>query len=147
MTFGPESTNPRERRAYAHAKLARLKKGEATYGEAADAVLNAIHTTKGKASGFAESLGKSAVLLVDCAGDGDGSYVWVKGYPMSAEEAAKWSADAHNDGVYNELSAQGRETYEFQVRGGSSNIDTTMDDFPLRQAINPADIAGATPIL
>ncbi|MDB5161457.1 MAG: hypothetical protein JWO96_837 [Candidatus Saccharibacteria bacterium] len=56
MAFGPESTNPRERRAYAHMKIAKLAIGKADYGEALQAAYLANGTQKGKGSHFDEAL-------------------------------------------------------------------------------------------
>ena len=54
--FGPNSTNPRMRRAYAHTMLAKLATGRANYGEALQAAWNASHTRKGAVSGFEGAL-------------------------------------------------------------------------------------------
>lgn len=56
MAFGPESTNPRERRAYAHAMIGKLASGEVTYGEALEAAYYASCTQKGQRSGFEGAL-------------------------------------------------------------------------------------------
>lgn len=96
MAFGPESNNPRERRAYAHAKLSQLKQGEATYEEAFEAVKAASHNRKGQASGFAESLGKTAVVLVDWGATGFQRPGIIHhnfgGYLMPREETTRWTA-------------------------------------------------------
>ena len=55
--FGPEATNPRTRRAYAHAVLARYKNGEASYNEAFEAAYKASQTRKGEAANLGKTLG------------------------------------------------------------------------------------------
>lgn len=73
MAFGPESTNPRERRAYAHAKLAKLRDpgtlGNTWHCDAVDEALLAVKaasgTRKGNSSGFAGRLAKEAVIIGD----------------------------------------------------------------------------------
>jgi hypothetical protein len=55
--FNPESTNPRSRRAFAHAKISQYKLGNATYGEAFEAAIDASQTSKGQASNFGRALG------------------------------------------------------------------------------------------
>jgi hypothetical protein len=65
MTFGPNSGNPRERRAFAHATIENFKAGKAPYDQAFEAVLAAREGRKGKASSFPQALGNCAVLLVD----------------------------------------------------------------------------------
>jgi hypothetical protein len=77
MAFGKESLNPRERRAMAHVKLARLKQAgypggptvSDTLDEALQAVVAASNTTKGKTSGFADRLAKEAVVVGDLASE------------------------------------------------------------------------------
>ena len=60
--FGPDSTNPRLRRAFAHAKIAQYQHGEVTYEEAFDAAQSASQNRKGRESGFGRALGN---VLVD----------------------------------------------------------------------------------
>jgi hypothetical protein len=77
MAFGANSTNPRERRAYAHAKLAHIKEagyaGKQSVSDALDEALQAVvaasGTQKGKMSGFVGRLAKEAVVVGDLAGD------------------------------------------------------------------------------
>lgn len=57
--FGPESTNPRLRRAFAHAKLSELRRGTATLEETVYAIRAAISTKKGENSHFEDALAKS----------------------------------------------------------------------------------------
>lgn len=64
MTFGPESTNPRERRAYAHTMIGKLAAGEVNYGEALEAAYKASQTVKGEASGFEGALSNAADKVV-----------------------------------------------------------------------------------
>lgn len=59
--FGPDSTNPRFRRAFAHAQIAQLRAGEATFDDARTAVDAAKHTRKGKDSHFEAALSSAAV--------------------------------------------------------------------------------------
>jgi len=63
--FGPESTNPRDRRAFAHAMIKRFNDGEATYREAFEAAHAACNGRKGERSEFGKPLGK--VVVVACA--------------------------------------------------------------------------------
>ena len=65
MAFGPNSNNPRERRAYAHAKLVQLRHGQASYTDTYAAIEAASQNRKGRTSGFKESLGNTAVVLVN----------------------------------------------------------------------------------
>lgn len=96
MAFSPNSNNPRERRAFAHTKLSQLKQGKATYEEASGAVRAASHNRKGQASGFAESLGKIAVVLVDwsCTSFQRPGIVHHNfgGYVMPQSETDRWTA-------------------------------------------------------
>ena len=57
MPFGPESTNPRERRAYAHAIIKKFHDGTATYADAYSASQSANQTVKGERSGFDAAIG------------------------------------------------------------------------------------------
>jgi hypothetical protein len=63
MAFGPESTNPRERRAYAHTMISKLASGEVNYGIALQAAWLASQTVKGEASGFEFSLANAAAKI------------------------------------------------------------------------------------
>ena len=96
MAFGPNSTNPRERRAYAHTMLAQLKQGEVRYGEALEAVDAASQTRKGKESGLAQSLGNTAVVLVDWGATSFERPGIIHhnfgGFLMSKAEAERWTA-------------------------------------------------------
>jgi hypothetical protein len=65
MTFGPNSNNPRELRAYAHASIASFKSGKTSYKQAFEAVQSGRLTRKGEASGLPRALGNCAVLLID----------------------------------------------------------------------------------
>jgi len=56
-SFGPNSNNPRLRRAFAHAMISKHKKGDATYAEAFEAAYNASHTSKGSKSGLGQAVG------------------------------------------------------------------------------------------
>jgi hypothetical protein len=60
MAFGPESTNPREMRAYAHTMINHLAEGEVNYGEALQAAWRGSLTVKGVASGFEGALEHAA---------------------------------------------------------------------------------------
>ncbi len=60
MSFGPESKNPRERRAYAHAVIGRLGNGEVNYGEALQTAYMASGTLRGGTSGFEGALKNAA---------------------------------------------------------------------------------------
>jgi hypothetical protein len=60
MAFGPESNNPRERRAYAHTMIGKLASGQVNYGEALQAAYRASRTVKGQASGFEDALSNAA---------------------------------------------------------------------------------------
>lgn len=64
MAFGPESTNPRERRAYAHTMISKLAMGEVNYGEALQATYKASRTVKGGTSGFEGALSNAADKVV-----------------------------------------------------------------------------------
>jgi|GEM_PF-3201251 len=56
--FGPESTNPRQRRAYAHAVINQYKAGEATYAEAFEAAYAGSQAgAKGRDSHFGRAVG------------------------------------------------------------------------------------------
>lgn len=55
--FGPNSTNPREIRAYAHAKIKQFKDGDASYSEAFEAAHAASGGSKGERSHFGRLLG------------------------------------------------------------------------------------------
>lgn len=105
--FGPESTNPRNRRAFAHAKVSQYKSGEATYGEAFEAAHKASTTRKGEASGFGRALG--GVMVDAYAQRYDNDTVVVSGLSpvkqdeVVAKEAAGrpygYSPDAENTPV------------------------------------------------
>jgi hypothetical protein len=64
MAYGPESTNPRERRAYAESLVLDLRAGKGDYAETLTAVVAARATEKGQRSGLAQALGKTAGLFV-----------------------------------------------------------------------------------
>lgn len=61
--FGPESTDPRIRRAFAHAQIANLRAGKVSHEEASAAVAAANQTRKGANSGFEGALRNSVDLL------------------------------------------------------------------------------------
>ncbi len=85
--FGPESTNPRNRRAFAHAKISQYKSGEATYGEAFEAAHKASPTRKGEVSGFGRALG--GVMVDAYAQRYDNDTVVVSGLsPAKQDEVA-----------------------------------------------------------
>lgn len=174
MAFGPESSNPRERRAYAHAKLSQLKQGETTYEEAFDAVKTASHKRKGQASGFAESLGKTAVVLVDRGAIGFQRPGIVHhnfgGYLMPREETTRWTAlreaidarqaalgprdfdgpdDPRLSSLYNQHN-QVHGAYPTAYFTRLSRGEPSMSDrvFPKPGAVvNPAEIADVTPLI
>ncbi len=58
--FGPESTNPRERRAYAHAMIETHRHREIPQRTAELAIKAASHTQKGASSGFEQALGRAS---------------------------------------------------------------------------------------
>lgn len=64
MAFGPESTNPRERRAYAHTMIGKLASSEVNYGEALLAAYIASRNRKGAKSGFEGALSNAADKVV-----------------------------------------------------------------------------------
>lgn len=63
--FGPDSTNPRQRRAYAHAAINSLAKGQGSALEALRAVDAATTTRKGAESGFEGALENAAAKSLD----------------------------------------------------------------------------------
>lgn len=145
MSFSPESNNPRERRSYAGAKLVEYRAGQTSYGETADAVLDALHTRKGRIAGLAETLGKSAVLYVSWQ-IGTPDYTTVGGYAMSTDEAAMWAnARTYRRGGYGqEYVDLGLEAYSFRVLGEENAARALR--LPLDLPINPAIINGAVSI-
>jgi hypothetical protein len=58
--FGPRSNDMRQRRAFAHAKLAKLAKGEVVAGEAQDAIEAAGTSKKSRQSNFGSVLVKAS---------------------------------------------------------------------------------------
>lgn len=82
MAFGPESTNPRERRAYAHAIIGKLASGEVNYGEALQAAYKASRTTKGEASGFEGAL-RNAADKVEQREQGASSHRGIRRVPLN----------------------------------------------------------------
>jgi hypothetical protein len=97
--FNSESSNPRDRRAFAHAKISQFKQGEATYGEAFEAAHKASHARKGEQSSFGRALGN---VVVDAyAQDFDSDTVVVSGLSVpkqaeiAANEASSYSPDAY----------------------------------------------------
>jgi len=90
--FGPNSTSPRDRRAFAHAKISQFRQGKATYGEAFEAAHSASSTRKGKASGFGRALGNVMVAFYGQRHDND--TVVVSGLSVAKQEeiAAKKAA-------------------------------------------------------
>jgi len=93
MAFGPESTNPRERRAYAHAKLAKLRDpgtlGPKWYCDALDEALLAVKaasgTKKGNASGFAGRLARESVIVGDVGKNPDKVILWSPRYRATGQ--------------------------------------------------------------
>ncbi len=65
MSFNSDPTNPRATRAFAHAAIERYSQGEISYSEAFEVIKAASATKKGSLSGYPESLGKHAVVLVE----------------------------------------------------------------------------------
>src|SRR3989344_3933377 len=56
-SFGPDSSNPRLRRAFAHTKIVEYKLGTASYEEAFSAAYKASQNRKGAGSNFGTALG------------------------------------------------------------------------------------------
>lgn len=87
--FGPNSTNPRQRRAFAHAKIKRFKDGEASYGEAFEAAHAASSGSKGERSNFGRSLGSVVVDAYAQRFDNDTVVVSGLSLPKQQEVADK----------------------------------------------------------
>lgn len=150
MAFGPESKNPRERRAYAHTKLLQLRQCQATYEDTFEAVWAATHNRKGRASGFAESLGKIAVVLVDWSVGGvprpDIVHHNFGGYLMPREETDYWTdLRQASDPRYHEIHSYPMARFTRMFQAGSSRLE---DVFPQPGAVlNPAEFADVTPLI
>jgi hypothetical protein len=172
MAFGPNSNNPRERRAYAHAKLVQLKHGEASYAETYAAIEAASQNRKGRTSGFKESLGNTAVVLVNWSmvsspRPGIVHYNF-GGFVMPREETTRWTEpgkrlrDIVDPETYsgfdlskeqqlyawhlarNERYEMGYETAKFSciTSENSSACDRVLP--VLEDVINPAEVEGIT---
>jgi hypothetical protein len=76
MSFGPESSNPCERRAFTHAKIAEMKAAVNYTGflelvdETCRVAESASLTRKGRISGFAGALSKEGVFVIDLGENG-----------------------------------------------------------------------------
>lgn len=98
-SFGPQSTNPRQRRAYAHAQLARLREGTGSLEGTRIAIEAASATGKGRASNFIAALvnigldkaAGSTHVFVDWSADSPERAVF-GGYLMPESEIAIWEA-------------------------------------------------------
>ena len=95
--FGPNSANPRMRRAYAHTQLDNFRKGEVSFDSARAAIDAASHTSKGQKSGFEEALAKfvnrevleGAIVFIDWTG-GTNDTPRFGGYVMPSEDGPLW---------------------------------------------------------
>jgi len=101
MAFGPKSTNPRERRSFAHAKLANIKQGESDYSSTFEAIKAASHGRKGSESGFSSALSNVAVVLVDWSATSFATEGVVHhnfgGYVMPRAETKRWTTLGKRD--------------------------------------------------
>ncbi|MCL5113049.1 MAG: hypothetical protein M1554_01035 [Patescibacteria group bacterium] len=110
--FSHESTNPRQRRAYAHSVISKYKEGRATYAEAFEAAYKGSQTgDKGRNSNFGRAIG--GVLVDAYAQRYDNDTVVVSGLSPAKQEEV---STKHATG---ELHAYSPDAY--MVRPGAQN--------------------------
>lgn len=108
--FGPDSTNPRMRRAFAHTQLVNFRKGIATFKETREAIDSAQYTKKGQGSGFefaavkavAEKSEGETVVFLDWTG-GTTDTPRFGGYLMSKVDGALWEQNHRAAVVHHEF--------------------------------------------
>lgn len=170
MAYGPNSNNPRERRAYADNKLAQLKQGKATYQETYEAVFAASKTRKGRESGYIQRLGAAGVVLVDWSGTSFNKSGIVQnnfgGYVMPREDAEHWAKlgrrikfmDNRGDSIedralnavvteHNKRFDMGYEAIIFTKMSKGSYTDDYDASPGLGDIINPLEHEGVTPLI
>lgn len=103
--FGRNFTNPRETRAFAHAKLVELTDGETSANNAREAVMAAIGTKAGEQSGFETRMRNiqladvaSRILFIDWTG-GFTERPAYGGYIIPTTEVAELWEDRHTRAV------------------------------------------------
>lgn len=95
--FGPNSTNPRMRRAYAHTQLNSFRKGDVSFDSARAAIDAASHSLKGQKSGFEGAavsavegkVEQGAVVFIDWTG-GTNDTPRFGGYVMPSKDGPAW---------------------------------------------------------
>lgn len=112
--FGPNSTNPRMRRAYAHTQLNNFRNGAVSFDSARAAIDAASHSLKGQKSGFEEAAVKAvegrvkegAIVFIDWTG-GTNDTPRFGGYVMPSKDGPAWEQKHRSalKGVYKPYNA------------------------------------------